>query len=362
MVATTALASTIIATDHVGTHHDPVTLNQPTKEEALGHIVHTGVLTGTRYLEQSHRYLVLGPRWQSHAVENAGTKMTNVITGPKWAARNLSRNVGLGSVHNDATATDHGFRGGPVRADNHMNQFVPVVLRIFGRDWLESGHLSLDFKSATLETEEVQVHANQPEAGSPQTPVWMQREDGTLVCKGTAGIGDLANTELRTKDLHECDPPNLRICRNLTVGMDLGTYEIHLSSADQFERYDNGLISDPIDSYRRPDLFDGIVACPSTYLELLWRAPTVDGLGPHLPDDFVGLFGAIEICNLNGPLLLDHTYTVSSKLVAVSETPKTEIVWHDAWAVDPSGKEVASLRMMQRILKASSNLYAEPTA
>ena len=283
--------------------------------------------------------------------------MAEVIRGPRWPARNLSRNTGTGSVHNDETATDLGFRGGPVRADGHMNQFVPVVLGLFGPDWFRHGHLSLDFKSATLEMEEVQVLANPLAPGSSQVDVWMERDAETVVCKGTAGIGDISSSALRTKEIHACDPSSLRICRNLEIGMDLGTYEITLSSADQFERYDSGSISDPIKSYRQPELFEGAIACPSTYLELLWRAPTVDGLGPKLPRKFVGLFGAMEICNVNGPLLLDRTYTVTSTLIAVGESPKTENVWHDAHAFDPSGREIANLRMMQRILKASSDLY-----
>ena len=284
--------------------------------------------------------------------------MTDVIKGPMWPARNLSRNTGTGSVHNDETAAELGFRGGPVRADNHMNQFVPVVLDIFGYDWFESGHLSLSFKSATLELEEVQVCAKQLEAGAKQVDVWMERDAETTVCRGTAGIGDTSQTELRTKDIHACDPSALRICKNLEIGMDLGTYEIELSSIEQFERYDSGSISDPIKNYREADFFDGVVACPSTYLELLWRAPTVEGLGPHLPDKFVGLFGAMEICNVNGPLFLDRIYTVTSTLVAVGESPKTENVWHDASAFDADGNEIANLRMMQRILKASSELYS----
>lgn len=285
--------------------------------------------------------------------------MTDLIKGPMWPGRNLSGNLGVGSVHNDATATDLGFRGGPVRGDNHMNQFIPVIVEIFGNGWFEQGHLSLDFKSATLELEKVQVHANRPQADASQVNVWMEREDGTLVCKGTAGIGQSSQTELRTKAVHQTDPSNLRICRKLRVGMDLGTYEVPLPSGPQIERYDNGLISDPVTDFREPHVFDGLVACPSTYLELLWRAPTVEGLGPHLPDGFVGLFGAMEISNVNGPLLLDRTYTVTSKVVALGETPKTEFVWHDAQAFDASGKEIANLRMMQRILKASSNLYAQ---
>ncbi len=282
-----------------------------------------------------------------------------LIKGPKWAARNLSRNLGPGSLHDDSTAAELGFRGGPVRGDNHVNQFVPVVLEAFGQDWFRAGHLSIDFKSAVLEMEKVQAFADKPEVGSHQINVWMERDEGTVVCTGTAGIGDTAETELRTKDDYRCDPSQLRICKNLRVGMDLGTYKIELFSGDQFERYDSGQISDPLKSYREPDLFDSVIACPSTYLELLWRAPTVEGLGAHLPNDFIGLFGGIEICNVDGPLLLDRTYTVTSNLVAVGESRKTENVWHDARAFDDDGKEVANLRMMQRILKASSDLYSE---
>ena len=285
--------------------------------------------------------------------------MADVIKGPMWSARNLSHNVGAGSVHNDKTATELGFRGGPVRADNHMNQFIPVVLEIFGHRWFEHGHLSLDFKAATLESEQVQVLSNVPESGASYTQVWMEREDGLVVCRGTAGVGDVTHSELRTKEVHQTDPSSLRICRNLSVGMDLGTYEVHLDSAPQFERYDSGMISDPIKNYREPDLYEHVIACPSSYLELLWRGPTVEGLSPLLPAGFVGLFGAIEICNVSGPVFMDQTYTVESKLVAVGETPKTEFVWHDAWAFDASGKEIASLRMMQRILKASSDLYSK---
>lgn len=286
--------------------------------------------------------------------------MSDLIEGPIWAARNLSHSKGVDSIHNDSTATDHGFRGGPVRADNHMNQFVPVMLKVFGHEWFERGHLSLDFKSATLELEQVQVHANPREENESQVKAWMTRENGTIVCKGTGGTGDLSGTELRAKELHQRDPSQLKICKNLTPGMDLGTYEVQLSSKEQFDRYDNALISDPIKSYREPDIFDDVVACPSTYLELLWRAPTVEGLGPHLPDGFVGLFGAVEIANVHGPLWLDRTYTVTSRLVAVGESPKTESIWHDASAFDETGTEIAKLRMMQRILKASSDLYAQP--
>ena len=56
--------------------------------------------------------------------------MTEVITGPIWAARNWSADEGEGSIHDDATASKLGFRGGTVAGDIHMNQFPPVLVKI----------------------------------------------------------------------------------------------------------------------------------------------------------------------------------------------------------------------------------------
>lgn len=285
--------------------------------------------------------------------------MTETIEGPLWAARNWSIDAGAGSIHDDETATDLGFRGGTVAGDVHMNQFISVVLETFGNSWFEHGNLSLNFKFATVDLEKVQVFAEKRAPGADQVKVWMEREDGTLVCTGTAGIGDQQRSELRARDLRACDPSELRICKNLYPGLDLGTWEFEVTPEKQFARYDQGVISDAIEAWRKPVLFDGIVACPATYVEYMWRAPTLEGMAPLLPEGIVGLFGAIEIGNVNGPFLLDRPYTVTSEVVAVGHSPQTEFVWHDARARDAGGKEVANFRMMQRFMKASSDLYAD---
>ena len=85
--------------------------------------------------------------------------MTEVISGPLWTARNWSADEGAGSIHDDATAERLGFRGGTVAGDIHMNQFPPVLLQIFGNEWFERGNLSLNFKNATVDKEQVQVFA-----------------------------------------------------------------------------------------------------------------------------------------------------------------------------------------------------------
>ena len=101
--------------------------------------------------------------------------MTNVKRGPLWAARNWSADAGAGSIHDDATATELGFRGGTVAGDIHMNQFPPVLVDLFGETWFELGYLSLLFRNPTVDREEVQVFAEVPAPGATQTRVWMER-------------------------------------------------------------------------------------------------------------------------------------------------------------------------------------------
>jgi hypothetical protein len=80
-------------------------------------------------------------------------------------------------------------------------------------------------------------------------------------------------------------------------------------------------------------------------------------MGPH-----VGLFGAIEIRFDHGPVLIDRPYTVTGEVVALSQTPKTEVLWFDSRALDPDGTPVAEMRMMSRQMKLSSPLYQDQGA
>ena len=63
--------------------------------------------------------------------------MADVSEGPLWSARNWSADEGEVIIHDDATAAELGFRGGTVAGDVHMNQFPPVLLRVFGKEWFE---------------------------------------------------------------------------------------------------------------------------------------------------------------------------------------------------------------------------------
>lgn len=281
--------------------------------------------------------------------------MTEPLQGPLWAARNWSADAGAGSIHDDETAAQLGFRGGTVAGDVHMNQFPPVLLKVFGNEWFVSGNLSLRFKNATVDKERVQVFAEPLAEGATRTRVWMEREDGLLVCSGTAAVGDHSDSELRTADLRACDPSELKILGRLHEGLSLGEYDVFASPDKQFERYDNNLISDPLDYYRTASPWGDVIAAPCTFIEYLWGYP-MQVLG-QLVGESVGLFGAIEIGSINGPFLLNRHYHIESHVVCVGQSPQTEYVWYDTTATDTDGKVVATLRMQSRAMKSSSPAY-----
>ncbi len=270
-------------------------------------------------------------------------------------ARNWSADA-KGSIHDDATAGKLGFRGGTVAGSIHMDQFPPVLLRSFGTRFFQDGALSLYFLNATTDREPVRVYAEEPSGGATQVRVWMKREDGLDVSEGTASIGDASKSALRTRDLRACDPSELRILRELPAGMQLGATQVRLGTERQRERIERGLCSGPLDWYTGPSPFGGPIAAPSALVELLWAPPT-KALGAHT-GKAVGLFGAIEVAHLDGPVFLDETYTVTGQVEAVGQSPKTEYLWFDSLASDAGGRAVASMRMLLRFMKASSPLYA----
>jgi hypothetical protein len=278
-----------------------------------------------------------------------------ILSGELRAARNGAAEQ-RGSIHDDATATKLGFRGGTVAGSVHMDQFPPLLLQVFGPRFFEDGALSLYFVNATVDREAVRAYAHEPEDGALQVPVHMERFDGLRVCEGTASVGDHTRAELRTRDLRGCDPAELRILRALEPGMELGVEKVSLGPERQRQRIARGLCSGPLDWYTGASPWGGPIAAPSAMVELLWAPPTRALRGHTGPA--VGLFGAIEVAHLAGPIRLDESYTVAGRVAAVGQSPKTEYLWFDSTAADEQGREVASMRMLLRFMKASSPHYA----
>jgi hypothetical protein len=277
--------------------------------------------------------------------------------GPVRHPRNLYSGS-AGSIHDDATATRLGFRGGTVAGSVHLDQFPPLLVRAFGERWFENGGLSVYFRNATTDGEPVQAFVAAPADAGPdqQVRVWMTQPDGTLVAEGTASIGRPAEpSALFARDLRHVDPATLRILMHVRPGDPLGPIDVTVNGERQQVSLREGYLTEPLDWYGESSPWGPPIASPSTTVSLLYNellGTLRERLGPR-----VGLFGAIEIRHHAGPVLLNRSYTVSGEVVGVSETPKTEVLWFDSRAHDGDGRLIAGMRMMLRSLKASSPLY-----
>ena len=132
-----------------------------------------------------------------------------------------------------------------------------------------------------------------PKPDAEQTNVRMEREDGMLVCTGTAGVDNYERSAPQTQDLRSCEPKELRILNKLYPGMSLDQYEVFVLADKKIQRFDAGLISDPLRCYKDSSLFGGILPASCTVIEYLWSY-SIQAIAPYI-EESVGLFGAIEI-------------------------------------------------------------------
>ena len=57
---------------------------------------------------------------------------------------------------------------------------------------------------------------------------------------------------------------------------------------------------------------------------------------------------------MKGPVFVERDYRVRGRILAVSETPRTEYLWYESILSDPrSAEDVAVMLMMLRFMKAS---------
>ena len=274
------------------------------------------------------------------------------LIGPVRRPRNRYLEL-PGSIHNNEVASQLGFRGGTVAGSVHMDQFVPLLAEAFGPGWFETGGLSLYFRSATTDGEPVQARAERPgRPGDAQIVVRMNEPDGTLVADGTASVGDPGvPSAVFARDLRPADPGSLRILAALRPGETLGTLRLSPDRDRQLDILDRGQLTEPLPWYREDSPWGGPIAAPSTVVGLLYSeilTPVKEKMGQR-----VGLFGAIDLRFSHGPVFLDQAYDVSGEIVALSQTPKTEVLWFDSWA-ETGGRPVATMRMMLRSMKAAS--------
>lgn len=273
----------------------------------------------------------------------------DTLAGPVRRPVNVARQA-VGSIHDDKAAQALGFRGGTVAANIHFEQFPPLLLARFGPEWWRTGGLSLHFTHPTLDDEPVQAFVGplQQLGAIKRADCRMEALAGGRVCEGSAWVGgDDPTSALKARLANQREPTDLRILSGCRVGAAVHGVPSRIESAPALERLRG--ITEPLDEYRKG------VAAPAVAIDALRavESPLFESAG-----DFVGMFGAIELQFLDGPIRLDEDYVADGRIVALGDSPKTEIAWYESVLREAgTGRSVARMLMMSRVLKASSSLW-----
>lgn len=220
-----------------------------------------------------------------------------------------------------------------------MEQFAPLLLERFGKDWLKRGTLSVYFRNATLSGQPVRAFLAPADKGSGASQLEMRDEAGRIVCEGHACLGQpLEPTPLRQRLVSSVDgTPG-----PLLAGLHIGRRARRVPSRIAMERFrqDVAGVTAPIAAYAEG-------ALPANLSIDVLRA-----VEPHLvslPAGCVGLYGGIELQLLEGPLRADTVYHCDGEVLAAGQTPRTETLWYSAEAYEQD-RLVARMLMLSRIM------------
>jgi hypothetical protein len=261
-------------------------------------------------------------------------------------------------IHDDATAQAAGFRGGTIAGSAHLDTLVPLALQVIGPDWFVGGSVSFSFRHPTTDGEPTYATLDEADAaGQHAATIVAPLSDGTEAAVGSGTLGRpgaAAPTQLRLNEPSH-DMSAARILAPLSQGYQIGPSSDRVDGADLAHRCAGGLITEPIDWYINGSPWGHSIVPPSSVIDCANRVVSAQLL-PLLPPA-VGMWGALEVRFLHGPVFTDRTYTVTGRVVAISDSPKTEIIWQDVTLHDDDGIAVADVRIQSRFVKSTSELW-----
>jgi len=278
------------------------------------------------------------------------------IYGPWRAVVNAAAGA-AGSIHDETVAKTMGIRGGAVTGTNHLDVLVPVLLQAFGQCWFEQGSMSIFYTYMTTDREEVRAVVSVPPEGAEdaQVDARLEMQDGKIVGQGTVSVGNPnESTYIRAIEM-KTNGESPRVFTNIQAGHKMGPYDVRITQEQVDRRL--AVTTDPIDWYKESSPWGNSVLPPQTMhdaLQLIYRPGAI----PERADkSAVGFYGATEMRNVNGPIMVDVPYKVYGEVIYIGVTAKTEFYWYDSFLDNLEGKRIAEMRKMIRIMKSSSALW-----
>jgi hypothetical protein len=260
------------------------------------------------------------------------------------------------SIHDDATAQKLGFKGGTIEGPTHFSQFAPLGAAAWGPRWFESGSISAHYRNPCFDGEKVRAYMARPEPHATQTGIWMQREDGTEILRGTASVGSHNPPSELEQRLAQLEPPeSLVILRDVRVGMNTARKRVRME-ADQHmgELYPFSLnaklrvITEPSPWYSAEGAQSSPWKRPMIPMEMISvlvnHAKDADSFPVRGPT--VGLFADQEIRLVKGPLFVGETYEIDREIIALSGSRRTESMWVRTHVYVPGSDEVVARMLL----------------
>lgn len=298
------------------------------------------------------------------------------LSGPLRAPRQMlatQQYDNHSSIHDDATAQKLGFKGGTIEGPTHFSQFTPLCVVTWGIQWLATGCLSVHYRNPCFEGERVRAHLEKPANGATQAAIWMQREDGVEILRGTASFGpDNPPSALEDRIATLPAPEKLVILRDVRVGMRAERMRVrmdatqHMGDLYPFSLADKlRVITENSPWYSNPGAADSPWGRPIIPIEMISvllnhrrDAKPFPARGP-----VVGLFADQEIRLIKGPLFVGEEYEIDREVVALSGSRRTESMWVRTRVFRPGGDEVlATMLLNSASLKDSYANYAAELA
>jgi len=272
--------------------------------------------------------------------------IATVLRGEFRHPRNMHQGSG-GSIHNDATASKLGFKGGTVPGSVHMDQFVPLILKTYGEAWFERGDISTYFTQATVDNEAVR-----PELapGSERARLTLYNEPGAVILEGSASLAapDKGSELLKRMEMQE-PAGRLRILGDIKVGDENRDLIVQVTVEQLKRTLEN--ITETVPAYAEDNIL------PPSQVVHLAHQTRASAMARQQPA--VGLFGALQVQHLRGPLRAGVNYRARTRILKLTESPRKENVWYDVtFQAADGGEDVGSMLYCLRFMKASSPLWA----
>ena len=297
------------------------------------------------------------------------------IAGPLREPRQMLAEQEYGghlSIHDDDTAEKLGFAAGPIEGPPHFSQFVPLLVELWGTDFLERGSISSHYQNVCTEGDQVRAFAERPaDADARCIRIWAEQADGTPVLTGTATLGpDFPPSELDQRMARLRAPGKLLILEDLRVGMKGAEVEHVKMDFDQNmgALYPFSLnqklekITEPSPFYTKEGGADSPWKRPIIPWEMVSVLAESSSGRARFPvkGPAIGLFADQEIKMIAGPLFVGHPYTLEREIVAISESRRTESYWVRTRIFDGETSELAAEMLLNHAtLKESYAGYRE---